>query len=102
MEWIADYYRDSFAKLGVEVILGKEATAEEVTAMEPDAVILATGSKSIIPSSIPGVNGANVYTIEEVLTGKKNLSGKSVAMIGAGLTGLDLCRHAEGCRNQCI
>ena len=84
MEWIADYYRDSFAKLGVEVILGKEATAEEVAAMEPDAVILATGSKSIIPSSIPGVNGANVYTIEEVLTGKKDLSGKSVAMIGAG------------------
>ena len=100
MEWIADYYRDSFAKLGVEVILGKEATAEEVAAMEPDAVILATGSKSIIPKSIPGVDGANVYTIEEVLTGKKDLSGKSVAMIGAGLTGLETGEFlgAKGCK----
>ena len=30
MEWIADYYRDSFARLGVEVQLGKEATADEI------------------------------------------------------------------------
>ena len=100
MEWIADYYRDSFARLGVEVQLGKEATADEIAAMEPDAVILATGSKAIFPKSIPGVDGDNVYTIEEVLTGKKDIAGNSVAMIGAGLTGLEAGEFlgAKGCK----
>ena len=100
MEWIADYYRDSFAKLGVEVQLGKEATAEEIAAMKPDAVVLATGSRSIVPKSIPGINGDNVCLIEEVLTGKKDVAGKSVAMIGAGLTGLETGEFlgAKGCK----
>ena len=100
MEWIADYYRDSFAKLGVEVQLGKEATAEEIAAMKPDAVVLATGSRSIVPKSIPGIDGDNVCLIEEVLTGKKDVAGKSVAMIGAGLTGLETGEFlgAKGCR----
>ena len=89
MQWIADYFDDSFKRLGVDVQLGKEATAEDIAAMEPDAVVLATGSAPIFPASIPGVNGDNVYTVEEVLTGKKDISGKSVAMIGAGLTGLE-------------
>ena len=89
MEWIADYFRDSFNRLGVDVQLGKEATVEDIAALEPDAVILATGSAAIFPKSIPGVEGSNVYTIEEVLTGKKDLTGKSVAMVGAGLTGLE-------------
>jgi 2,4-dienoyl-CoA reductase-like NADH-dependent reductase (Old Yellow Enzyme family)/thioredoxin reductase len=89
MEWIADYYRDSFARLGVDVQLGKEATADDIAALEPDAVVLATGSKAIFPKSLPGIDGGNVYTIEEVLTGRKDISGKSVAMVGAGLTGLE-------------
>lgn len=89
MEWIADYFRDSFNRLGVDVQLGKEATVEDIAALEPDAVILATGSAAIFPKSIPGVEGSNVYTIEVVLTGKKDLTGKSVAMVGAGLTGLE-------------
>ena len=89
MEWIADYYRDSFEKLGVEVQLGKEATADDIAALEPDAVVLATGSVSVFPKSIPGIDGDNVYTIEDVLGGKKEITAKSVAMIGAGLTGLE-------------
>ena len=68
MEWIADYYKVEFEKLGVEVKLGMEATAENIAEMNPDAVLVATGSKSIIPRSIPGIDGKNVYTIEEVLT----------------------------------
>ncbi len=100
MEWIADYYRDSFARLGVDVQLGREATADDIAALEPDAVVLATGSVSVIPKSVPGVEGPNVYTIEEVLTNKKDLSGKSVAMVGAGLTGLETGEYlgARGCK----
>lgn len=93
MEWIADYYKVEFEKLGVEVKLGMEATAENIAEMNPDAVLVATGSKSIIPRSIPGIDGKNVYTIEEVLTGKAGLTGKRVLIVGAGVTGLETAEY---------
>ena len=93
MEWIADYYKVEFEKLGVEVKLGMEATAENIAGMNPDAVLVATGSKSIIPRSIPGIDGKNVYTIEEVLTGKAGLTGKRVLIVGAGVTGLETAEY---------
>lgn len=93
MQWIADYYNEEFKRLGVEVKLNTEATADLVTAYKPDAVILATGSVAIIPQSIPGVHGDNVFTIEAVLSGKADLKGKKVAVIGAGLTGLETAEY---------
>jgi pyruvate/2-oxoglutarate dehydrogenase complex dihydrolipoamide dehydrogenase (E3) component len=36
--------------------------------MDPDAVLVATGSKSVVPRSIPGITGENVYTIEDILS----------------------------------
>ncbi len=100
MQWIADYYGGELQRLGVDVQLGKEATVEEIAALEPGAVVLATGSVSIIPKSIPGIDGVNVFTIEQVLNGKVNLAGKNVAMIGAGLTGLETGEFlgAKGCK----
>ena len=93
MEWIADYYKVEFEKLGVEVKLGMEATAENIAEMNPDALLVATGSKSIIPRSIPGINGKNVYTIEEVLTGKAGLKDKKILIVGAGVTGLETAEY---------
>ena len=93
MEWIADYYKVEFEKLGVEVKLGMEATAENIAEMNPDAVLVATGSKSIIPRSICGIDGKNVYTIEEVLTGKAGLKDKKILIVGAGVTGLETAEY---------
>ena len=89
MQNYIDYMGTQLCKLGVDVQLGKEVTADDIAVMNPDAVVLATGSKSIVPKSIPGADGANVFTVEEALTGKVDLTGKHVAMIGAGLTGLE-------------
>ena len=93
MSWIADYYKVEFEKLGVEVKLGVEATAESIAAMNPDAVLVAAGSKSIIPRSIPGIDGENVYTVEEILTGKAGLKGKKALIVGAGVTGLETAEY---------
>lgn len=93
MEWIADYYKVEFEKLGVEVKLGVEATAESIAEMNPDAVLVAAGSKSIIPRSIPGIDGEHVYTVEEILTGKAGLKGKKVLIVGAGVTGLETAEY---------
>lgn len=93
MQWIAEYYSNEFEKLGVEVKLNTEATKDLIMSNKPDAVILATGSTSIIPEKIPGVNGDNVFTVEAVLSGKAELKGKNIAMIGAGLTGLETAEY---------
>lgn len=74
---------------GAEIIYGAEATAETVKSYSPYAVIVATGAVAARPRSIPGVNGKNVYTTTEILTGAVSFKGKKVALIGSGMTGLE-------------
>lgn len=93
LEWVMDYYRAQFEKLGVDVRLNTEATAEMVAAMGPDAVIIGSGSTPVVPKSIKGIDGANVYSVEQALTGKAELKGKTVAVIGGGLTGLETAEY---------
>ena len=93
MQWVADYYAAYFDKLGVEVKLGEAVTADRVAAMKPDAVIVAVGSTPIVPESIPGIHGANVCRDLDALSGKVALKGKTVAVIGAGLTGLETAEY---------
>lgn len=100
MQWIADYYLEEFERLGVEVRLHTEATPELIMECEPDGVIIATGSVSVVPSKIPGIHGENVYTVEEVLSGKANLKEKKVVVIGAGLTGLETAEYLGDMGNK--
>lgn len=102
MQWIAEYYQNEFERLGVEVKLNTEATADMIMSFKPDAVIVATGSTSIIPNKIPGVHGNSVYTVEDVLTGEAVLQGKKVAVIGAGLTGLETAEYLCTNENQVV
>ena len=57
--------------------------------MDPYAVVLATGGTPLRPRSIPGIAMDHVYTAPQILTGKVQLTGKKVAVIGSGLTGLE-------------
>ena len=100
MQWLTDYLAGELKRLGVQVKLGCKITAEEIAAINPDVVILATGSKSIVPGSIPGIDGENVYTVEQAFAKEAELAGKSVAVIGAGLTGLETGEFlgAKGCK----
>jgi 2,4-dienoyl-CoA reductase-like NADH-dependent reductase (Old Yellow Enzyme family)/NADPH-dependent 2,4-dienoyl-CoA reductase/sulfur reductase-like enzyme/acetoacetate decarboxylase len=100
MRWIAEYYGGEFQRLGVDVKLNTEATPAMILGYKPDAVILATGSTSIIPGRIPGIMGETVFTVESVLSGKAALKGKKVAVIGAGLTGLETAEYLCEEENQ--
>jgi NADPH-dependent 2,4-dienoyl-CoA reductase/sulfur reductase-like enzyme len=55
-------------KQGVSVCLETEATAEQVLALSPEAVVIATGGKPYRPD-LPGFDAPEVVTAWEVLTG---------------------------------
>lgn len=70
---------------GIDLRLGVEATADIVRAEQPDAVIIAVGSRQMIPP-VPGIDGANVCLAVDVDKGLAK-PGKRVVLVGGGLTG---------------
>jgi dimethylglycine catabolism A len=50
---IYDYQTTAARRAGARFVLGRKVTAEEIIAMKPDAVILATGSTMIPPDWLP-------------------------------------------------
>lgn len=71
---------------GVNIVLNKTATADEVLTAGFDAVILAAGSRNFIPP-IKGIDGPNVLTANDAMCGAP-LTGK-VLVIGGGLVGME-------------
>lgn len=62
----SEYLADQVRKLGVEVQFGLCASTATVTALKPDAVVVATGAKPVIPP-IPGINAHNVRIAFDLL-----------------------------------
>ena len=75
-------------RAGVKIVLDTEATVDKVKALDPYGVILAVGGLPIVPA-IPGIDSSHVCTAEQVLAGDVKLSGKKIAVIGGGVTGLE-------------
>ena len=75
------------SRLGVEVKLGTEATADLIASLKPDTVFLATGGKPAMPP-IPGIDNPKLIKAEDVLLGKAEL-GKHIIVAGGGEVGLE-------------
>lgn len=78
-------------KLGVEIKLATEVTPELVQEMKPEVVVIATGSKPVIPE-IPGVDKGKVITAVDALLGRKKV-GEFVIVIGGGSVGCETALH---------
>jgi NADPH-dependent 2,4-dienoyl-CoA reductase/sulfur reductase-like enzyme len=94
------YAEVQLKKLNVDVALGKAATAEDITALNPYAVFLCTGSDPILPRSIPGIGGDNVYTVPQILGKQVHLTGKKIVVVGAGLTGMETAEYLQEQGNE--
>ncbi len=89
LRWAIDDLLTRAAALGVTIKTGVEAIPEAVKAYEPVAVIVATGGEPLRPASIPGINGASVFSAPQVLLGEVAPKNGKVLVVGSGLTGLE-------------
>ena len=104
MHWVIDWYENQIMKKGVNVMLSTEASVGLLKQLAPDAIIVATGAEIFVPDNIPGVDMEHVYDIYDILGGTSGLKDKSVAIIGAGITGLECGEYLNetGCRTTII
>ncbi len=86
-----DWWAEELARLGVEVRLGTEATAEAVLAEAPDAVMIATGAQfsregrsNHLDQPIKGHDLPHVCTVDDVLLGRSVPKGKVIIIDGEG------------------
>lgn len=89
IDWIVEYLQKQLSMKNVEIRTGTLATPELIQELKPYAVVVATGAEPVKPGSIPGVEYPHVLTVNEVLAGKVDITGKNVAVIGSGVTGLE-------------
>ncbi|MEW6569960.1 MAG: FAD-dependent oxidoreductase [Nitrospirota bacterium] len=82
------YLRNSIRKTSVTVILGKAASPEEILSQKPDAVIIATGSKSCLPR-IPGIDLPFVFNVRSIYEKQSVTLGANIVIIGAGDIGCE-------------
>lgn len=94
------YAEKQLKDLGVDIRLNTEASAEEIKAMNPFTVFICTGSVSVLPKSIQGINGENVYTASEILTEKVRFTGKKIVVAGGGLTGMETAEFLQERGNE--
>lgn len=87
--WCIEDLVTSCEKKGVELVYNTEATADIIAGYDPYAVIIATGADAVKPMRIAGADGENVFTSTDILSGKVDIKGKRVAIIGSGMTGLE-------------
>lgn len=83
-----DYLKRSLDKADVPVTLGTEVTREQVLAMKPDAVVVATGAVPL-ELDIPGATGRNVVQSNDVFMGKVEAKGK-VVVVGARFNAIEV------------
>lgn len=76
---------------GVEIRLNTEVTKEYAENEKPDAVIIAVGSRPLVPP-IPGLTGDNVVVVNNYYLEKEKVSDK-VVVFGGGLAGCECAIH---------
>lgn len=90
--WVTADLETQCKLLGVTISCNTEATSELVKSYDPYAVFLAAGAVPILPK-LPGIQGENVYTAEQILRQEAEFENQDIAVIGSGMTGLETAEY---------
>lgn len=88
LNWLIQYLTRQAVQESVDIQYNTTATKELIDSYHPYAVFLATGGEAVSPR-IPGSQSETVTTVTPVLTGERKYTGKEVAVVGSGMTGLE-------------
>ena len=75
-------------KAGVEVRLGVKALPDDIAALQPDEVVVATGARALL-LPIEGIDCPAILRGGDVLAGKA-YPGKNVLIAGGGMVGCEI------------
>lgn len=84
-----DYLVNRVRKLNIRVMLQTEVTSRLVGEMSPDALIVAAGSRPIVPP----IKGAELCRHVSVVYDEPESAGDSVVIVGGGLVGCEVGLH---------
>lgn len=79
-------YRANLEALHVPMYLHTEVDETLIKEQQPDVVIIATGAKPVIPN-IEGIDKPHVYTAEDMLLGKHDITDGPIVVCGGGEVG---------------
>ena len=91
MYQLAGTYARFARQAGVEIRLNTEVTRAYVEQEAPDALIIAAGSRPLVPP-IPGLKGENVVVVNNFYLEKEKV-GNDVVVMGGGLAGCECAIH---------
>ena len=97
---LAGTYKLLAEKAGVSIRLNTEVTKEYAEKENPDALIIAVGSKPLIPP-IPGLDGKNVVVVNNYYLEKEKVSDE-VVVFGGGLAGCECAIHLGMEGKRCV
>jgi len=82
------YLKHSLGKTNTKVILGKAVSTEEILFQKPDAIIIATGSRSCLPK-ISGIDQSFVFDVRTVYENASLVLGTDIVILGGGDIGCE-------------
>ncbi len=93
IRYLGQWLEHTCRQLGVEIMLNKEASADDIIAASKDfdRVVLACGSKAVYPP-IPTEEGVHVVHAWDVFEGRAQL-GKNVVVVGGGDVGVEVAMY---------
>lgn len=91
LEPLLTYYAYQLEQLKVDVRLDTAVDESLVQRFSPDAVVLATGAKPLMPA-IPGIHSGHVASAVSLLSGEA-AAGPRVVVIGGGSTGCEIAEY---------
>jgi NADH oxidase len=89
-----DYLEYELKELNVDIKLNTKADTEIIKNINPYAVFIATGTKA------KKIDGKDIFTYEDVLSGKIKPKDKNIIVIGAGESGLETAEFLEEIGNK--
>ncbi len=84
------YMRQEVASAGCQILLDTPVTPELVEQFRPDVVLIATGSRPILPSSLTEGDLPCISAVDALLTLPE---GRRLAVVGGGIVGCETALH---------